>query len=288
MSNQEQRVSYCLKVLERICVTDKVIRRTEKLIGDTQVKLENLLKEIDSERQLRNHIQEIEARIRCLNKEHSLVKASLQAQDDRSSQNDRLIQETSIDMDVQREQMRIDYKCLESKRNNLNEEKINLQTNNFHLILRRNSLIMQLCQIYPIQNSQGKYSICNVHLPDSEDFKGKNNFHLSVALGYVCHFLVMMSKFLDIPLRYSLIPYGSNSCIIDHIDPSLDKSGRVFPLYCDTNSKDKKIAFNYAVYLINKNIAQLRHYLSLKTSDPRATLPNLYNLIEERCKLTNN
>ena len=134
----------------------------------------------------------------------------------------------------------------------------------------------------------GKYSICNVHLPDSEDFKGKNTFHLSVALGYVCHFLLMTSKFLDIPLRYSLIPYGSNSCIIDHIDPSLDKSGRVFPLYCDTNSKDKRIAFSYAVYLINKNIAQLRHYLSLKTTDPRATLPNLYNLVEERCKLPSN
>ena len=109
---------------------------------------------------------------------------------------------------------------------------------------------------------------------------------LSVALGYVSHFLIMASRFLDVPLRYCLVYYGSHSSIIDHIDPSLDRTQRIFPLHCQTGSKDKKIAFNYAVYLMNKNISQLRHYMSLKTNDPRATLPNLYTLVEERCKIT--
>lgn len=108
---------------------------------------------------------------------------------------------------------------------------------------------------------------------------------VSVALGYVSHFLIMTSRFLDVPLRYCLIYNGSHSSIIDHIDPSLDRAQRVFPLYCQTGSKDKRIAFYYAVYLINKNISQLRHYMSLKTNDPRATLPNLFSLVEERCKI---
>jgi len=43
-------------------------------------------------------------------------------------------------------------------------------------------------------------------------------------------------------------------------------------------SKDK-LQFHYAVYLLNKNIAQLRWYCGLPTTDLRATLPNLATLI---------
>lgn len=36
--------------------------------------------------------------------------------------------------------------------------------------------------------------------------------------------------------------------------------------------------FSYAVYLLNKNVAQLRWYFGYKTTDLRATLPNLETL----------
>lgn len=49
-----------------------------------------------------------------------------------------------------------------------------------------------------------------------------------------------------------------------------------FPLFA--RSKDK-LQFHYAVYLLNKNIAQLRWYCGLPTTDLRATLPNLATLI---------
>lgn len=49
-----------------------------------------------------------------------------------------------------------------------------------------------------------------------------------------------------------------------------------FPLFA--RSKDK-LQFHYGVYLLNKNISQLRWYCGLPTSDLRATLPNLFNLI---------
>lgn len=38
--------------------------------------------------------------------------------------------------------------------------------------------------------------------------------------------------------------------------------------------------FNYAVYLLNKNIAQLKWYCGLPTLDLRATLANLASLID--------
>jgi len=52
-----------------------------------------------------------------------------------------------------------------------------------------------------------------------------------------------------------------------------------FPLF--SRGKDK-LQFNYGVYLLNKNIAQLRWYFSLPTQDLRATLPNLTALLHFR------
>ena len=38
--------------------------------------------------------------------------------------------------------------------------------------------------------------------------------------------------------------------------------------------RDRQL-FQYGVYLLNRNISQLRHYLGLKTKDLGAILPNL-------------
>nr|CAD7424893.1 unnamed protein product [Timema monikensis] len=50
----------------------------------------------------------------------------------------------------------------------------------------------------------------------------------------------------------------------------------MFPLF--SRGKDK-LQFNYGVYLLNKNIAQLRWYCGVPTQDLRATLPNLATLL---------
>lgn len=50
-----------------------------------------------------------------------------------------------------------------------------------------------------------------------------------------------------------------------------------FPLF--TRGKDK-VQFTYAVYLLNKNIAQLRWLLSMNTHDLKATLSNLLTLLQ--------
>ena len=52
-----------------------------------------------------------------------------------------------------------------------------------------------------------------------------------------------------------------------------------FPLF--SRGKDK-LQFNYGVYLLNKNIAQLRWYFNLPTQDLRATLSNLTTLLHFR------
>lgn len=50
-----------------------------------------------------------------------------------------------------------------------------------------------------------------------------------------------------------------------------------FPLFA--KGKDR-LYFEYAVYLLNKDIAQLRWLCGLNTTDLAATLPNLYSLMQ--------
>ncbi|XP_023711583.1 UV radiation resistance-associated gene protein isoform X2 [Cryptotermes secundus] len=142
---------------------------------------------------------------------------------------------------------------------------------------RQKQLISELNLIYPIvQMPDNKYTICGVHLPNSEDFAGSDEVMISVALGFVAHLVQMISIFLQVPLRYPVIHFGSRSKIVDHVVEKIPDKDREFPLF--SRGKDK-LQFNYGVYLLNKNIAQLRWYFNLPTQDLRATLPNLTALL---------
>ncbi|KAG8237879.1 hypothetical protein J437_LFUL017170 [Ladona fulva] len=146
-----------------------------------------------------------------------------------------------------------------------------------HLAFRRRQLVSELSLIYPIQqHPNGGYTICNVKLPNSEDFGPRDEVMVSVALGYVAHAVQMISIFLHVPLRYPVLHLGSRSRIMDLVADKIPDGEREFPLF--SRAKDK-LQFKYGVYLLNKNVAQLRWYCGLPTQDLRATLPNLASLI---------
>uniref|UniRef100_L7M2F0 Putative p63 n=1 Tax=Rhipicephalus pulchellus TaxID=72859 RepID=L7M2F0_RHIPC len=168
---------------------------------------------------------------------------------------------------------------LVERRRHYFEVRENLLKTSSRLLFRQKELITELAFIYPIVSfpeAKG-YTICLVHLPNSEDFNDREDQMVSVALGYVTHTLLMMSHFLDMPLRYPLIHCGSMSSVRDNLIEHFTDKEREFPLYM--KGKDR-MTFNYGVYLLNRNIAQLRCYCNIVTKDLRTTLHNLHGLYE--------
>uniref|UniRef100_A0AAG5DSQ7 UV radiation resistance-associated gene protein n=1 Tax=Anopheles atroparvus TaxID=41427 RepID=A0AAG5DSQ7_ANOAO len=146
------------------------------------------------------------------------------------------------------------------------------------VLMVRHRLLRELNGIYYIKpTNQGIYTINDVPLPNAESYTDSTPaLALSVALGFVAHAVMMCSSFLDIPLRNPIRYDGSRSKIVDHIKllPTVD---REFPLHCRSGPAPN--ALLYGVYLLNQNISQLKHQLSLSRGDPRATLVNLQDVL---------
>jgi len=71
--------------------------------------------------------------------------------------------------------------------------------------------------------------------------------------------------------------FGSRSSIYDFINPELPANQRVIPLH---GRNQDKVAFQYGVFLLNKNLAQLRCDCGTFTQDLRCTLANLRSLFD--------
>lgn len=117
--------------------------------------------------------------------------------------------------------------------------------------------------------------INGLRLPSSGDYGGCDEEQIATALGYVCHIVFMISKWLNIPLRFPVTPMCSRSLIRDEIgQPRAPK----FPLYSKGAERQR---FEYGVYLLNRDIEQLCVYRRIPCPSLRQTLANLYSLITE-------
>ncbi|EAT38892.1 AAEL009262-PA [Aedes aegypti] len=146
------------------------------------------------------------------------------------------------------------------------------------VLIARHRLLRGLNEIYCIKkNNNGTCTINDIALPNAESYTDATPaLALSVALGYVAHAVMMCSSILNIPLRNPIKYEGSRSKMIDCIK-LLPTTDREFPLY--SRSGPPTNALLYAVFLLNQNISQLKYYLCLSRGDPRATLANLYDIL---------
>ncbi|KAI9208001.1 uncharacterized protein BJ171DRAFT_492332 [Polychytrium aggregatum] len=148
---------------------------------------------------------------------------------------------------------------------------------------RQKELIRDLSSIYPIKPAAQPmlYTIGGILLPNSE-YTGANEMQIATALGYAAHLVMMIAFYLELPLRYSIKPMSSRSTIVDPVSSSLGPHPEQyeFPLF---TKGVERVHFDYAVYLLNKNVEQLLNFINIQVPSKqlRNTLPNLQILMDE-------
>uniref|UniRef100_A0AAY4AM45 C2 domain-containing protein n=1 Tax=Denticeps clupeoides TaxID=299321 RepID=A0AAY4AM45_9TELE len=262
------------------------LHTAQRAIKQTQVTVQNIGREIEEKLRTTAACTERKKDRECMQLRISVLRSELERQRRALSREMELLHKERVLLQKkERESLTGQQKECTAKR------ELFLKSN-AQLTFRRRQLLAELSYIYPIDvNNQSDYVICGVKLPNSEDFQAKDDGSLAVALGYTAHLVLMISCFLQIPLRYPVIHKGSRSSIKDTITDKLTEKEREFPLY----PRGERFQFDYGVYLLNKNIAQdfnphaflsvcfcpqLRYQHGLSTPDLRQTLPNLKNFLE--------
>jgi len=172
------------------------------------------------------------------------------------------------------------------------------------ILARRTHIVTLLSHLFPIEPVLPSpshpspppllFSIHSLALPNSTYPPSYSDDLLSSALGYAAHLTLFLAAYLGVPLCYPVIWRGSRSVVKDGI--SMMKGPRAFPLY---GKGVDQYRFDYGVFLLNKNIEQVRIFplllnyskltnfkcqqlmysQNLTVLDLRNTLPNLKTLV---------
>ncbi|KAF8557393.1 hypothetical protein OG21DRAFT_1435255 [Imleria badia] len=262
----------------------------------------------DAEESLRDIIKEIDL---CLAKDHALIlkreASERQARiDDRRAEIQAIIEGSNrLRDDLAMRRMRIqtrresltNAKALQVQETSMlsdqvaevTEERNNLITVRNRLPPIRTSLISTLATIYPIEllsSSELLFTILAVPLPipfnshepapplSLSSHKEVTEDSVATALGYAAHLVQLLSVYLGKGLVYPITYIGSRSLIRDNISAMVGP--RMFPLF---SKGVDTYRFEYAVFLLNKDIEMLMADRDLRALDMRHTLPNLKNLL---------
>lgn len=150
------------------------------------------------------------------------------------------------------------------------------------MIGQRRRCCEDLQSIYPIEPVPGRslsFSIRGLPLPNSS-FEECDEAVTAAALGFVAHTVHLLSFYLSSPLPYPITACGSTSSISDPISQTPTGSqGNGPPSYPLFIKGAVRYRFEYAVFLLNKDIEMLACQLGLRVMDIRQTLPNLKYLL---------
>lgn len=180
----------------------------------------------------------------------------------------------SVD-DDQHHQLRLNLeKLYQERREQLKQLNKRLEFAKQKILSRTRRMLHDIWDVYPIvEFPDGRgYSICDIHLPSSDNLDGHDETMVSVAIGYVGHLLLLLSDILDITLRFPLKYFGSKSHIF------CNRKNQLFPLYIDSFKSRDYPNFSYGMNLLNLDLVQIRTLYGLTTSEADETLANLHGL----------
>ncbi|KAK2879828.1 UV radiation resistance-associated gene protein isoform X2 [Channa argus] len=271
------RNSYTVFSLLRLHTTQRAIKQTQVTVQKIGKEIEEKLRTTATCTERKKERECMQLRIAVLHSELQRQKKALGRETDLQQKERMQLQKKEEAFSAQHERLKEEKESLTKQQKECTAKREQFLKSNAQLTFRCRQLLSELSYIYPIDvANQSDYVICGVKLPNSEDFQGKDDGSIAVALGYTAHLVLMISCFLQIPLRYPVIHKGSRSSIKDTITDRLSEKEREFPLY----PRGERFHFEYGVYLLNKNIAQLRYQHGLTTPDLQQTLPNLKNFLE--------
>lgn len=147
----------------------------------------------------------------------------------------------------------------ESDLSNLEEgiktEKQLCRQSDFFLEARRVKLLLDLRTIYPITFLRGedRYSIRDLCIPMDIHSGAVTEEELSAALGFLCHLVSMVSKYMSVQLRHRVFCNSSRSAV-------QEDGGAIFPLFqARVVERDQ---LDHGVLLLRRNVECI-----LKTRD---------------------
>ncbi|KAG7393044.1 hypothetical protein PHYBOEH_006206 [Phytophthora boehmeriae] len=205
------------------------------------------------------------ARARVAEKQHTLARLKAVMQDERKTF------ETDIHIPkalLSTMQMSMRYK---DERQNILERRCEVLRAAHKIRSRQAMLVRQLGTVYPIEYvGAGEYSIRGIRIANSDLTGGgkADEEMISTALGYIAHLVFMLSKYLQVNLRYRVMPYSSRSFLKDEIN---DPQGE-YPLYKKGVEKERH---EKAIRFLRKDVEQLLFSRSL---DPTQEAPILARL----------
>jgi len=154
------------------------------------------------------------------------------------------LQDISIELQLGNEDLADTERLIRSERE---------QLVNAHYLMncQQIKLINYLQYIYPIESiGEGNFSIGGLEIPsDASAIFMKDDEHISTALGFVCHTVTMLSKYLQIPLPNKIMFNASRSMVCDQLF-----SGTEFPLFKRGVEKDK---LERGLQLLDRNLDEI-------------------------------
>ena len=194
---------------------------------------------------------------------------------------ERLLREDMARWEAQKEQRKVlqeETMELQQQTAQVHESKAALLESNAKLQLlleaQRLQLVKELAVVYPISTKDGRWTIRNIVL----ELNHSSDDDLSAALGFLCHLVHMLSKYLAIRPRYKLKCYSSRSMIQD------DRGQQAYPLFLGKPAEREKMAQGWK--LLEDNVECLCHARCVDFQREMHVLEKVQLLVRETTALS--